>query len=150
MSRAPCGCDLDAAARRDPDPRGREVLLGDAARMQARWGCRFSVDPRTECPRSGVTTDPDCLAVARGVETMVGAEEGEIRGCPCAEVRNADAVAALEAFRWWKAGQLALRVGHPSAPLVEAIDLVGNSLAEREADELRRLREKHSPQTPTP
>lgn len=146
MGRAPCGCDLDATARADPDPRGREVLLGDAARMQARWACPFSTDERTKLPRPGTTTDPECLATLRGVEALVGAEVGEYRGCPCATLRSDDTEQALRAFRWWKAGQLALRVGSPNAALVEAIDLIQSGLSQRETDDLRRLRER----APTP
>lgn len=147
MGRAPCGCDLDEAARRDPDPRGREVLLGDAARAQARWGCRFAVDPVSKQPLPGVTTDPGCVATLRGVEALVGAEEGEYQGCPCSTLRSDDTELALRAFRWWKAGQLTLRVGTPNAALVEAIDLIQSGLSQRETDDLRRLRER--PPTPT-
>lgn len=148
MGHTPCGCDLDAAARRDPDPRGREVLLGDAGRMQARWGCRYSIDERTRLPRSGSTSDPECLAAIGAVEALVGAEPGEYTGCPCATLRSGDTEQALHAYRWWKAGQLALRVGHPSAALVEAIDLIHTGLTLREADDMRRLRERDPPQTP--
>jgi hypothetical protein len=142
MSRVPCGCDLDAAARTNPDPRGRSVQLDDAARAQARWRCRFAGG-------DGIARDPDCLAAIRGVEEATGAEPGEIRGCPCAEVRTPDTAEAVDAYRWWKAGQLHLRVGAPSGALVEAIDLIANSVSQREADELRRLRERDTPKPRT-
>ena len=138
LARTPCGCDLDAAARTDPDPRGRAVRLDDAARAQARWRCRFAGG-------DGVAVDPACLATLRAVESAIGAEPGEFRGCPCADLRSPDVAEAVDAFRWWKAGQLHLRVGAPSAALVEAVDLIATSLSQREADDLRRLRERDKP-----
>jgi hypothetical protein len=63
-------------------------------------------------------------------------------------VRTPDTAEALDAYRWWKAGSLHLRVGHPSGALVEAIDLVAHGLSQREADDLRRLRD--TPKSPSP
>lgn len=79
----------------------------------------------------------------------MGAEPGEYRGCPCATLRTPDTDHALTAYRWWKASQLTLRVGHPTAALVEAIDLIHAGLSQREADEIRRIRERDPPTTPT-
>ena len=138
MGRTPCGCDLDAAARTDPDPRGRSIKLDDAKRAQVQWRCRFA-------GFDGVTRDAECLTTLRNVESLVGADAGEFIGCPCAEVRSPDAAEAVDAFRWWSKGQLHLRVGAPSAALVEAIDLIANSLSQREADEIRRLSERDKP-----
>jgi len=86
------------------------------------------------------------------VSMLIGAEEGEITGCPGACVRRPEAHEAMVAYGWWKRGQLQLRVQYPSAALVDAIDLVDQGVAAREAAELRhareeaeRVRKNHSP-----
>lgn len=110
--------------------------------MQARWGCPFAGG-------DGVTRDAECRATLGAVEALVGASPGEYRGCPCATLRTPDTELALTAYRWWKASQLTLRVGQPTAALVEAIDLIHNGLSMREADDIRRIRERDAPKTPT-
>ena len=129
MGDTPCGCDLALAADEEADPRAREVLAGDAARAQRDWACPHAWhrgDP-----------DPSTKTALESVARLVGAGPGEIVGCPGACVRRPEAHEGLVALRWWRQGQLQLRCPWPSAALVEAIDLIDQSVSAREAAELR-------------
>jgi hypothetical protein len=132
MGDTPCGCDLALAADDEADSRARDVLTGDAARAQRAWAC----------PHAGHRGDPDpsTRAAVDAVARLVGAEPGEITGCPGACVRRPEAHEGLLALRWWKQGQLQLRCPWPSAAMVEAIDLIDTSVSSREAAELRDAR----------
>ena len=134
MASHPCGCDLLEEAAQLSDPRGRAVLERDARIAQRAWAC----------PHAGLkgAPHPDTNRTLAEVSALVGAEEGEIVGCPGACVRRPEAHEAVVALQWWKSGQLQLRQPYPSAALCDAVDLVNQSAAAREAAELRRAREE--------
>lgn len=119
------------------DPRGAAVIHDDGVLAQAEW----------RCPRAGGVIDPCALpashreAIAR-VERLCGAAEGEIQTCPGHYTRDRSAHRVATALRWLDKGALALRDPHPTAALVEALDIAQTSLSDRERDELRRAREK--------
>ena len=141
MASHPCGCDLLEEASQMADPRGRAVLERDARIAQRAWAC----------PWAGLKgkRHPDTARTLAAVSALVGAEEGEITECPGACVRRPEAHTAVVALTWWKQGQLQLRHPWPSAALVDAIDLVNQSAAAREAAELRRAREEAQRGRPT-
>ncbi len=134
---AACGCDLLERADSEPDPRGAAVLRSDAAACQQEW----------RCPRAGGRIDPEALgeghrAALDRVRQLCGAGEGELLTCPGHYTRDVGAHRVVTALRWLRAGALHLRDPHPSAALVDALDLAQNSLADREHDELERARRK--------
>lgn len=140
MRDAPCGCDLREHARTLTDPRGRAVLDGDGAAAQRAWSC-----PRVT---SRDDVRPLSLAAQRvldAVHRMWGVESDEPRevtGCPCLAAREPEAHEVARLLPWYRKGQLHLRCPHPTGALVDAIDVTESALAEREADEMRRLRAK--------
>lgn len=134
MARHPCGCDLAERAAEVRDPRAREVLERDAVTYRRVWGCVYGDRPGAPAPDTAGTIE----AVAR----LVGAEPGEITGCPGGCVRRPEAHEALVALRWWRTGSLAQRIPWPTPALAEAIDLIDTSVSAREAAELRDARRK--------
>ena len=130
----PCGCDLALDADAETDPRARDVLAADAARLQRVWAC----------PHAGHSgaPDPSTAAATAAVARLIGCDPGEVVGCPGACVRRADAHEALIALRWWRNGSLAQRHPWPTPALAEAIDLIDTSVSAREAAELRDARRK--------
>lgn len=120
------------------DPRGAAVLKGDGETCQREWMC-----PRAK----GGRIDPDALpethrAALDRVAALCHAEPGELVACPGHYTRDPAAHRVAVSLRWLEKGSLALRDPHPTAALVEALDLAQNSLADRERDELRRAREQ--------
>ena len=134
MSAHPCGCDLAERADQQADPRAAAVMRSDAAVFQRLWACPYAGHRGAPAPETGRTI--------AAVERLTGALPGEVVGCPGACVRREEAHEALSALRWWRNGQLHLRVPHPSAALVEAIDLIDTSVSAREGAEMRRARER--------
>lgn len=134
MGDTPCGCDLAIDADAEADPRARAVLSDDAARLQRLWACPHA----GHCGDPHPSTQASTAAVAR----LIGAEPGEITGCPGACVRRPEAHEALVALRWWRNGSLAQRIPWPSPAMAEAIDLIDTSVSAREAAELRDARRK--------
>lgn len=114
------------------------MLRSDAATCQQEWRC-----PRVKGGRIDEAALPEGhrAALAR-VRRLCGAEDGEILTCPGHYTRNVGAHRVVTALRWLRAGALPLRDPHPSAALVEALDLAQDSLADRERDELERARRK--------
>lgn len=119
------------------DPRGAAVLRSDGETCRREWRC-----PRAK----GGCIDHDALpeaqreALAR-VATLCHAEPGELLTCPGHYTRDTSAHRVAMALRWLEKGALALRDPHPTAALVDALDIAQTSLADRERDELRRARE---------
>jgi hypothetical protein len=132
MRDAPCGCDLRETAMRTPDPRAREVLLADAARCSAAWGCGGEKRQLTDVQRAALDT------VAR----VVGCDAEEITECPGRLVRREEAHVVARALVWWQKGQLHLRHAHPHGALVEAIDIANASVRAREHDDIERARQR--------
>lgn len=134
LADTPCGCDLALDADAETDPRARDVLAADAARLQRVWAC----------PHAGHSgaPDPSTAAATQAVARLIGCDPGEVVGCPGACVRRADAHEALIALRWWRNGQLHMRHPWPTPALAEAIDLIDTSVSAREAAELRDARKK--------
>ena len=130
----PCGCDLAEEAESTADDRARKVLEADAARYRRVWGCPYGDRRGAPAPE----TQSTIVAVSR----LVGAEPGEITTCPGLCARHSHAHEALSAVRWYRAGQLQLRVPYPTEVLAEAIDLIENSVSAREGAEMRRAREE--------
>lgn len=132
MGDTPCGCDLALDADAEPDPRARDVLAADAARLQRLWAC----------PHAGLRGTPDAStqAATASVARLIGCEPEEVTGCPGACVRRAEAHEALVALRWWRTGSLAQRIPWPTPAMAEAIDLIDTSVSAREAAELRDAR----------
>ena len=134
LSQTPCGCDLRDRAEREADPRARKIFTRDASRWQREWGCPHG-DRRGEPSEA-------CRKTLPQVCRLVGAEGDAITTCPGLLVRRPEAAQAMAAWRWWEQGQLAVRLPFPSAALVEAIDLVDLGLKAREAEELRRIKQR--------
>lgn len=134
LSQTPCGCDVREKAEREADPRARKAFLRDADRWEREWGC----------PHGNRPGEPSaaCKGALPAVCRLVGADPEAITVCPGLLARRPEAAQAMAAWRWWEKGQLTVRVQHPSAALVEAIDLVDLGLKAREGEELRRIREK--------
>lgn len=112
------------------------MLRSDAVTCQTEWRC-----PRVK----GGRIDRDALPEAHQaalvrVERLCGAGEGELLTCPGHYTRDAGAHRVVTALRWLRAGALHLRDPHPTAALVEALDIAQGSIADREHDELERAR----------
>lgn len=134
---AACGCDLAERAAAETDPRGAEILARDAAACRAEW----------RCPLAGGRVGAEDLpapqrAALERVSRLCGAEDGELRACPGYYPRRPEAHRAVVLLRWLRAGALALRCPHPTGAEVDALDLVQDSLAARERDELERAKRK--------
>lgn len=117
------------------------MLRSDAATCQQEWRC-----PRVK----GGRVDRDALPEAHQgalvrVERLCGAGAGELLTCPGHYTRDPGAHRVVTALRWLRAGALHLRDPHPSAALVEALDIAQGSIADREHDELERARRKAPP-----
>jgi len=113
------------------------VLASDAAACRAEW----------RCPLAGGRIDPSALpethrAAIDRASRLCHAEHGEIRTCPGYYPRRPEAHRAVTHLRWLRAGALHLRCPHPTGAEVEALDLVQDSLASRERDELERAKRK--------
>lgn len=50
---------------------------------------------------------------------------------------------AVHAYRWWEKGALALICPHPSAALVDAVDVIQTALSARESDDIERMKKTH-------
>lgn len=137
MGDAACGCDLLERAETETDPRAAKVLRADGELCQREWGCPRARDQAPVSPLD----DAHCGALRR-VETLVGAEPGELTACPGTYARDPAAHRIVRALRWHRSGQLALVDPHPVAALVDALDIVQSGLAARERDELERARHK--------
>jgi hypothetical protein len=140
MAAHACGCALRDKAAADPDPRGAKILDAQGANLQRAWRC-----PRAEgrCPEE---IPPAAREVIVRVTRLVGEDPNdpvpEFTTCPCWYLRTPDAHVVERLLPWFDKGQLVLREPHPSAVLVEAIDFTQRSLSMRQADDLRRIREK--------
>lgn len=134
MGAAPCGCALLDRARTEKDPRGRRFLEEEGRRLQRAWCCPLCDAPGTELAE-------ECTTALRAVEVATYST-GVWSTCPRAYVGSPDAVIAADRLRWFRKGQLQLIEPEPSGTLVDAIDTIERALAQREADELRRIRER--------
>lgn len=132
MGAAPCGCDLRERAASESDARAAAVLDADGIRAQKLWRCQQG--------GSKDALPPACEGALRAVSRLVGAEPGELTACPGRYARSAAAHQVAALLPWYRKGQLHLRHPHPSGALVEAIDVTERALAQREADEIRRIR----------
>lgn len=134
MGGAPCGCDLRERAASERDPRAAAVIEADGIRAQKLWRC-----PRV-CEPTKDPLPPACDSALRLASRLVGAEPGVLTACPGHYARTAEAHQVASLLPWYRKGQLHLRVPYPSGALVEAIDVTERALAQREADDLRRVR----------
>lgn len=113
------------------------MLARDAEACRAEWRCPLAggrIAP-SELP------DTHVAAIDR-VSRLCRAEEGEIRTCPGYYTRRPEAHRAVTHLRWLRANALHLRCPHPTGAEVDALDLVQESLAARERDELDRAKRK--------
>lgn len=143
LSDAPCGCDLADRAAAMADERGAAVLRSDAAIARAAW----------RCPRAGGRIDPDALDAAHRAAiastcALTGCDASDLRTCPGFYARTPEAHEAVKLLRWQRAGQLQMRMPHPSGAVVEALDAVAQSVSARERDEMERIRREHEKERP--
>lgn len=141
MSPAPCGCDLIEKAKDEKDPRAAKVLDADGQRLQQQWRC-----PQV-CKATEEALPAPCAKAIANVHRLVGVDPTagdppEFTVCPCYYARLPEAIQVSRLLRLTRQGQLSLRVPNPSGAILDAIDLVEDSLALREADEFRRSRER--------
>lgn len=141
MSAAPCGCDLRERAKTETDPRAAAVIDAEGLRAQQLWRC-----PRV-CPRVEGELAPACVSTLAAVHRLVGIDPAagdlvELTTCPGWYARQPEAYEVARLLPWLEKGALGLRVPYPTAALCDALDVTTEALARREAEDLRRVREK--------
>lgn len=146
MGAAPCGCAMLDRARTTKDPRGRRFLEEEGRRLQRAWRCPMR--DGADADRDDGELDPDCQTALREVESVIPSE-GAWSTCPNSYTGHPDVYVAADRLRWWRKGQLEAVEPNPSGTLVDAIDVIERALAQREADELRRIRERAESQPQT-
>jgi hypothetical protein len=131
MSDTPCGCDLLEEAKLVRDPRVKASKESDGKHWQEVWQCPRRSHPTPARPmdhRAKETLNRVCdLTMAEGLTT-----------CPLYYARLDWVGDVVRLRRWFLKGQLHLRVPHPPAVLVDAIDCIEDSVAMREAWEVDR------------
>lgn len=142
MRAAPCGCDLREKAHDEKDARAAAVFDTAGVNAQRVWRC-----PRVTKERSDEPLPEACQTAITAVHRLVGADvdEGgtpEFTTCPCYYARVPEAYEAVRLLPLFRKSQLTLRIPHPSDAVLTAIEIVETALAQREADELRRMRER--------
>ncbi|MBL0219662.1 MAG: hypothetical protein IPQ07_38080 [Myxococcales bacterium] len=118
------------------------MLDADGERAQKLWRCPRTCKPTDDPPAA---LAPLCAKAIDNAHRLVGVDvdagdEPEFTTCPSYYARLPEAFELSGLLGWYKKGQLHLRAPNPSRALVDAIDCVESALAQREADELRRIR----------
>lgn len=145
MSDVPCGCDLIEQARLTKDRRIKAQKQSDGEHFQKVWNCPRRSGAPDKCQP---VTDPAALAALENVETLTGA--GELTTCPVYYPRLEWLGDVVKLRRWWKSGQLGMRMSHPPAVIVDAIDCIEDSVSMRESWEFDRAKEDRERSAPRP
>jgi hypothetical protein len=134
MFDAPCGCALEDAARRDPDPTARAVLELDSIAAKQAWRCPAACHAP---PPASADELPDAQRAAlANVERLTGFAGGAT--CPCWYSGLPWVVDAVHAYEDWDKGALAAEHPHPSGALLDAVRLVRGGITARQADDFER------------
>lgn len=137
-----CGCELREDAATAADESTRAALEAVAPAACERWQCpaadarawylaQLGVPP----PETADHLDEGCREVLAAVERLTGAKG--LTTCPMFYTRLPWVHAAARARRWAERGELRAAVGHPTAVLISAVDLVDRGIGrqqQREAD----------------
>jgi hypothetical protein len=121
------------------DDRKRKQLERDGVRDQEAWKCPRRDLPRHAPPQPEPITSPQAKQALEWVANLTGAEG--LCTCPLYYARLEWVSDVIRLRRWWKSGQLAQRLPHPSGVVVDAIDAIEDSITAREAWEMQRAME---------
>jgi hypothetical protein len=142
MKDTPCGCDLLEEAKLVRDPRVRASKESDGKYFQEVWQC----PRRKNCPPAR-PLGPKAQETLAGVATLTMAEGLET--CPLYYARLDWVCDVVRLRRWYLKGQLGLRMPHPSAVIVDAIDAIEDSVSMREAHDIdRAMKDRPPPASP--
>lgn len=133
MIDSPCGCDLVQLGRETADKRIAKAYESDGVTWQKAWGC-----PRT-CEGTKKPLGESQKDVLEQVKRLTDAEGFET--CPLYALRLDWIGDVVRARRWFSKGQLNQRVLFPPMVLVDAIDLIEDSVNARDQYELRLIQE---------